>query len=58
MILEPPRWPGGPPICPVENLPAFPTQDALKKFKAENSPSVEIIKIGKCAACEHWHAKT
>jgi hypothetical protein len=56
--LEKPRWPGGPKICSVENLPAFETVDAWRAFHKANGPSCKILKEWQCEACGHWHART
>lgn len=56
--LEKPRWPGGPDICPNANLPALPTQSALKKFLSDNGPSCKVTKEWECSHCGHWHAHT
>jgi len=57
-LLESPRWPGGPPICPVVNLPALPSETALMAFLAKNGPRCEVISINHCPFCDHWHAET
>src|SRR5205814_7057445 len=44
-LLESPRWPGGPPICPAVNLPALPSEKALMEFLAKNGPRCEVISI-------------
>jgi hypothetical protein len=56
--LEKPRWPGGPKICPSENLPAFESSKALDSFQSANSPSCKVVKKWQCQACGHWHAYT
>ncbi len=33
MELDPPRWPGGPPICPKANLPHFETRKEMRAFQ-------------------------
>lgn len=53
MGLEPPRWPGGPGICPVANLPYFATRAELKAFQAKNAST--DIETWKCAACGGFH---
>ena len=55
--LEPPRWPGSPPICVSENLPAFTDKQALKKFHAEQCALIEIVRVWQCPRCAHWHFK-
>lgn len=52
-----PRWIGGPPICPKENLPAFTTKDELMKYRDDNCPRMPIEHVGKCTACGYWHAR-
>lgn len=54
--LDPPRWPNGPPICPVTNLPAFPDRAALDKF-FKTLPAVTVQRVGLCSACGHYHAE-
>jgi hypothetical protein len=56
--LEKPRWPGGPKICPVVNLPAFVDSKALDEFLKTNAPSCKVVHKGQCKHCGHWHAKT
>lgn len=56
--LEPPRWPGGPPICTVENLPALETYQALQEFHQKNGPSCKVVKTWHCPVCQRWHAET
>lgn len=56
--LEKARWPGGPKICSVANLPAFETEGALRAFLKANGPSCKVVKEWQCEACGHWHAKT
>ena len=58
LILDPPRWPGGPAICPIENLPAFPTEADAFKFQRHGSreaPRTRILRLWKCDCCDHWH---
>lgn len=57
MTFDPPRWPNGPKICPVANLPAFYSPHDLHVFLESNSPGTAIIHQWKCIACAHWHAK-
>jgi hypothetical protein len=52
------RWPGGPKICPAENLPAFQTAAGLDGFLKANSPSCKVVSKWQCATCGHWHAYT
>lgn len=53
-LLEPPRWPGGPPICEKENRPAFATADKAKVFNAGH-PAIRMTRLWKCDFCDHWH---
>lgn len=53
-----PRWPGGPLVCEVANLPAFETQDELNKFHLANGPSCKVIRQWQCEHCEGWHHET
>lgn len=61
VTLEPPRWRNGPPICPAENLPAFPSQAAAVEFNsgpARTNPNFEpyrIKRLWKCDSCDQWH---
>jgi hypothetical protein len=57
-VLEPARWPGGPLICSVENLPAHESESAMKKFHEANGPSCQVIRSGKCKHCGYWHMET
>lgn len=53
-MLESPRWPGGPRICLVINLPAFENEDDMKKF--EDKYTVNKVKSRwLCQACGCWH---
>lgn len=56
--LDPPRWPFGPDICPVANLPALPTEAALHEFHRRNGPRCAVLREWQCDACGHWHAAT
>lgn len=56
--LSKPRWPGGPKICPLANLPAFTTSDALRSFLKNNGPSCKVVLEWECTGCGHWHAET
>lgn len=53
--LEPPRWPGGPPICPAANLPAFPDEAASLRFHETNSPGSRVYRRWQCRQCGRWH---
>lgn len=53
--LDPPRWPNGPQICSVVNLPAFETEAELDKFNAANGPSCKVDRKWLCEHCEGWH---
>lgn len=53
--LEPPRWPGGPPICPYENLPAFATWSEAARFQEDNAPGNGIAHKWQCQKCGMWH---
>lgn len=54
--LEPPRWPGGPPICERENLPGFESKAAALGF---NRALVEIeVAPWQCEACGLWHYRS
>jgi hypothetical protein len=58
IALQDARWPGGPKICPVTNLPAFVDAKALADFQTKNAPSCKVVHKGLCKHCGHWHAKT
>lgn len=53
--LDPPRWPGGPLICPTANLPAFPDKKASAAFRDANSPGCTVIEEWICTACGLVH---
>jgi len=59
--FESPRWKGGPLICHVENLPAFPSQDAAigwLTLPAKTNPLYDVRPIRKLWQCDHckwWH---
>lgn len=50
--LSPPRWPGGPPICPAANLPAF--EDERERGRHEQPGSKVLLKF-RCIACGRLH---
>ncbi len=58
VLLDPPRWPGGPPICPTANLPALPSENALAAFLAKAGPRCSVERIWQCDFCYQWHAAT
>lgn len=51
--LEPPRWPGGPGICPVANLPGFLAVEDLTRFVDSLCGSVMVK--WQCSECGTWH---
>lgn len=53
----PPRWVSGPEICAEQNLPAFPSPAALRKFFA-SLPAISVKRVGLCSSCEGYHAET
>jgi len=53
-----PRWPGGPLICIVANLPAFPTKAAYNEFHEANGPGCKVLRVWLCKACKFFHADT
>lgn len=53
--LDPPRWPGGPPICPAANLPAFADGKELAAFEAASSPGWKVFLKFTCKACGRLH---
>ncbi len=52
-ILEPARWPSGPPICLHENLPAFQDEATMKRFQQLHLSNVK--REWKCDRCGCWH---
>ncbi len=56
--LEPPRVPGGPPICPSANLPAFDSKQAVRDYIERRCPGANVIAVEKCEACGKWHFRT
>lgn len=56
--LEEPRWPNGPAICEVANLPAFETEPELQKFHLATGPSCKVLRVWHCEHCEGWHMET
>ena len=52
-FLDPPRWPGGPQICIVANLPAFETESAGIAFN--NKSHLPVLARWQCKACGGWH---
>lgn len=53
--LDPPRWPGGPGICPVANLPGFLTVEDLNAFVDGLCGSVMVKwQCGECGTWHHW----
>lgn len=53
--VDPPRWPGGPEICTLENLPRFETWKEAEAFHEKNAPGARIIRKGVCKFCGGWH---
>lgn len=53
--LDPPRWKGGPPICPDENLPAFVDATEAKGFHARCCPGSRVTRSWHCRFCGHIH---
>lgn len=53
ITLLPPRWNHGPDICPVANLPHFPTKaDAITYLLATHG---EYLHLWQCSVCDGWH---
>jgi len=53
-FLNPPRWPGGPKICIVANLPAFETEaDAIASN--ERNGHLPILVRWHCKSCGGFH---
>ena len=57
-LFNPPRWPGGPPMCAKVNLPAFETEALLLAFLMRNGPRCSVEEIYQCPFCDLWHANT
>ncbi len=56
VVLEAPRWRGGPEVCREANLPAFAGEKAAQKFHAANGGSwLGMSKLWRCEACGRWH---
>lgn len=53
--FDPPRWPGGPPICSEANLPAFRSTKAAGQYIQRYCPSVKLIAMKRCRGCKHIH---
>ena len=51
--LDPRRWPDGPGICPVANLPGFLSLDELKDFVDGLQGST--LATWQCGECGCWH---
>lgn len=64
ITLDHPRWPGGPPLCPAANLPAFATADQAKQWHdapKRGNPLYEsnpMTKLWQCEECGQWHFTT
>jgi hypothetical protein len=54
-VFDPPRWPGGPPICVAENLPAFKDLKEIADFIERNCPAIRTWSKWQCRACNMWH---
>ena len=52
-LLDPPRGKGGPLICLVANLPAFPSESASIAFN--NESHLPVLARWQCPACGGWH---
>lgn len=55
IALDPPRWKGGPKICPAVNLPAFDSPQAIADFIAKNCPGATLTDQYQCIRCDKWH---
>lgn len=53
--LEVSRWPGGPLICDVTNLPSHASKSDALTFHERNAPGQSIGRIGPCHYCGGWH---
>jgi len=55
-LFEPiPRWPGAPPICTYENLPAFDDLGQAQKYAEANCGSCSIYLKWTCPSCKKLH---
>ena len=56
-FLDSPRWPGGPRICIVANLPAFETEGEARHFNVSNGPEhpALILSMWQCSSCNGFH---
>jgi len=52
------RWPGAPPICLYENLPAFLDRSEMLQFHDDTNPSTTITLYWRCKVCKHLHYQT
>ena len=55
-ILEPARYPGGPQICAIVNLPSFKSDADLRDYLDRHVPiSGSPSKVWTCKDCGGWH---
>lgn len=54
-VFDPPRWPDGPRICTVANLPSFADDQSVSDFRDKNCPSHTIIAKWRCKVCRGIH---
>lgn len=57
--LRPPRWPGGPPVCSRENLPALEGDKGVRDYIAARCFGASVRRVWDCPACgfKHFEAK-
>lgn len=53
--MDPPRWPGAPPHCPVANLPRFDTLKAAKDNLESLGGHLTTLATWECRECGGWH---
>lgn len=57
--LDPPRWSGGPKICPKANLPYFEDEKEFEKFEKKIAPESGCSgTLVKCKCCGGIHLLT
>lgn len=55
-LFEPkPRWPGAPPVCLAQNLPAFKDRAELDAFRQKNAPGFKLQQVWQCDHCGCLH---
>ena len=54
-VLEAARWPGGPPICSAENLPAFQDAKEADAYHSRWAYGTRVVRMWQCKKCGLWH---